>query len=350
MVMKKFLKSFAGLLLVFGLVSCSPREQSVREKEDIETQEVMKPKTCVYSLYENTENGSFQIYRDGEKFSSFSLAAGRRPLCMKLYSGDCYVLISSFEKDSVSFPSEIFKNGRQAMFFEKGFSASDFDVQGGHFYVLGGFSDTLISVFRDGLRKISIRNKGAKPLGLAVSGDDIYFSVEKNSVTEVYKNSEKIYEISGHCVNFEISDGDVYALSGGKIYRNEQVFMGGDNRYKFFDSELRAFPECFSVCGRECYTGVSAVLEGGKSYAAVFHNREHFMTVKPDDKPLGKSAFLTHCLAVSATSDGVYFVTENVGAKDGERQNVFHYYFNSTELFTVEPLSKGVKLLAVKGN
>ena len=351
--MKINFRFFSGLFLLVFLISCAGQEQPVREVQNTETQ--LKEQNgghFVYSLYENTENGSFQIYRDGEKFSSFRIDKCCKPLSMKLYSGDCYILVSQTQPDSVKKVSEIYKNGRSVMYFQADFSASDFEVQNGHFFVLGGFSDTTVTVFRDGLRKISIKGKGLKPSKIAVSGDDVYFAAEKNSVTEIYKNGEKIFDIPAlNCTCFDVCGDNVYVMAGGKIYRDGKIFMSGNVYYKFFDNNLNAAaPECFSANGTRCYIGVNSLMENSKKrYATVFEDKEHFNTVKPDDKPLGKSEFQTRCRAVSACNSGVYYVTQNVNPDKNKVQNIYHYYFNTEEMFKIEPMSEKVKLLYIKG-
>ncbi|MBQ5541220.1 MAG: hypothetical protein IIU03_13395 [Bacteroidales bacterium] len=347
--MKNIFYIFSGIFLF--LMSCAPsQEQQNTIEDDYEPEtEKVQQKKCIYSLFFDNTKNNYQLYRNNEKYAIFSTARGMNPIAIDAFSGDCYILVSGQKSDTLPPVSEILKNGRQAIVFGEGFSAKDFCIRKGHFYAVGCFGDSVITVFKDGLRCLTVERNGKTPVKISVNNENIFWAAEKGGKTEIYRNEELLYSIEGKCSNFEVADCGIHAMISGKIYCDGKIFMEGGNSYKFLNNDLTASPVCFSLSDRTCYTGVSSKLESnGHLLAGVFKYRDPFVTVKPDDKVLGKSDYQTECCAISATGNGVYFVTINFRTPE-RKQNIFHYYFDTEEFFSIETAGDYVKLLFVKG-
>lgn len=347
--MKNIFLTLSLFVLLFA--SCSNNQEMPKPQQEesghISKNEVHK--NYVYSLFMNSDQCSYQMYRNNEKFAIFNTETSRKVVAMEVYSGDCYLLISNSTKDSVNLPSEIYKNGKPAMIFQENFTATDFNIVDGHFYVLGSFADSVITVFKDGVRYFNTPKNGKKPLKIRFYDDMVYFVVYSSGKTEVYNEEKKLFEIEGECQDFAISDIGIYVMADGKIYHNGKMFMEGGNNYTFLRKELIAEPKFFSISDKYCYTGVDAALNKSLHYAGVFKNRDPFITIKPDDKPLGNSPYQTRCCGISACKNGAYFVTVNCIDEKNYCQNTFHYYFETDEVFSLEPSGENAKLLFIKG-
>ncbi len=306
-------------------------------------------KNYIFSLYKTSAKNTFQIYRNNEKFASFNLKDEIQPLAMHTYSGDCYILISNINNDSIKESAQIYKNGKTAMLFLPEFDAKDFDIYKAHFFAIGSFADTTISIYKDGLRIYDFEKKGRTPEHLTVYDDNIYYTLYKNNETTVYKEQKKLFSIPGHCTQFEVSALGVYILSNNKIYHDGKIYMEGGNSYTFFGNDLTAQAVCISASARNFYTGIMGELSPEKHYASVFQQREHFITIKPDDKPLGESKYQTRCCAVSACENGVYYITQKTLPAKEYTENIYHYYFNSEEVFQIEPSASNAELVYVNG-
>ncbi|MBQ3657692.1 MAG: hypothetical protein II956_12745 [Bacteroidales bacterium] len=347
--MKSIFYIFTGIFLF--LMSCAPVQEPQNTADgDIEiSSERVQQKKCVYSLFFDTQKNNYQLYRNNEKYAVFTTQKGMKPIAIDVFSGDCYILVSGRKVDSLPPTSEILKNGRQAIVFGEGFSAKDFCIKKGHFYAIGCFGDSVITVFKDGLKYFKTARNGKTPVNISVNNENVFWTAETDGKTEIYRNEDKLYEFNGNCEGLGVSDLGIYSMISDKLYCNEKIFMEGGNNYNFLKSNLIASPVCFSVSDRFCYIGVSSKLESNDHVlAGVFKNRDPFVTVKPDDKLLGKSDYQTECCAISAINNGVYFVTVNFRTPE-RKQNIFHYYFNTDEFFSLETSGDYVQLLFIKG-
>lgn len=334
------------------MLACTGRYNSDRDNNKDQNQQTAKShNNYAFSLFKRAGKHNYQIYRNNEKFASFHLTDDCKPISMRIFSDDCFLLISKGETDSVDKAAAIYRNGKQAMIMTPGFNATDFDINKGHFFVLGYFADSTIAIYRDGLPFIKRERDGYTPSNMFIFKDAIYYALTKNGTTEIWKNEQKQYEIPGTCSQLEISNQGIYAYADGKTYCNEKLFMSGNNYYWFFQKDIVANPVMFSLSSDKCYTAVVGRLEDvDKQYAAVFVNREHYITIKPDDKPIGTSKIETKCCAVAACNNGIYYITQNIGHNESFKEPVYHYYFNKQEEFTIQPTDSIAEFIMVKGH
>jgi hypothetical protein len=338
-------------VVLSALFSCGQTTEplNLQDKESKTKTTEVQQRRYIYSLFYDKKKNCYQLYRNNEKHAVFRTANGVKPVAVDVFSGDCYILTSGKSGDSLSRSCEILKNGRPAMFFNDGFSASDFCVENNKFYVLGYFADSVITVYKDGSPCLKLPKNSRNPLKISVNGDDVFWAAEKGGKVEIYRRDELLYTFDGECEGFEAADCGIHAMISGKIYCDGKIFMEGGNSYQFLGSNLIASPVCFSLSPKTCYIGVASKLESnGNLLAGVFKYRDPFFTVKPDDKAVGKSDYQTECCGISATGDGVFFVTVNF-RKSGIRFNTLHYYYNTEEIFNIEASDSENSLLFVKG-
>ncbi|MBQ9212592.1 MAG: hypothetical protein IJ150_01445 [Bacteroidales bacterium] len=345
-----FLIIIAGILI--WLSACSPTQMEQQNKTDNDTktnQENVQHTKNVYSLFYNEKDFSYQVFHNDKKQTSFRVLSGEKPVAADIFANDFYVLFSGFNKDSAANNSVIMKNGKPIIFFNKGFLAVDFCVKGCNFYVLGIVDDS-IAVFKNGSKRLVMPKGGLNPLKISVQDDDnIFFALESNGNSQIYKQGELLYSYDGQCEGLQSSNSSLYAMVSNKIYCDGKIFMEGGNNYDFLKKQLSATPTCFATSDRYCYIGVDSKLEtNGHTLAGIFRYREPYITIKPDDKALGKSDLQSQCCAISACNNGVYYATINYKS-NGRKLNNIHYHFNTEEIFSINIPDETTKLLYIKG-
>lgn len=314
---------------------------------DSDVQEVeAKAHHYVFSLYEGTGKDGYQIYKNGDKFAFFNLEEGRRLVDMRVHRNDCYVLVSEHITDSTSCPAEIYKNGHPAMRFDDGFRVTDFDLDNGHFLVLGHFGDTLTVVYKDGVKVLQCPySREWKPVGVSAWGQDLYIALQGENSIKVYKEDKFLRSYPGVKVDFRVSMMGVYMLTETTLYRDAENIMGHEY-YRYADKEMFADPKYLSISNDNSYVGAQSTIDGSKNYACVFRNREGFLTVKPDDKPIGKSEMQTYCTGVAVSNENVYSaVIKLTEAGDTLMPLSFIYYYNHDEAFHIDFPMAGANLL-----
>ncbi|MCQ2252925.1 MAG: hypothetical protein MJZ61_05695 [Bacteroidales bacterium] len=339
--MRRLYFSLFVLACLCALAACSGDKSGQNRHQNLEDDidNTSKPVNYVFSLFTNTGKDGYQIYRNSDKFVFFNIDESRRVVDMRAYNGDCYLLISEGMRDSVPVPAEIYKNGRPAIAFDRDFSAVDFDMEGGHFYVLGHYGDTVTVVFKDGARVFSTGYSSERPpVAVSISGQDIYMALQGENSVDVYKNDTKVYTYDGKCVDLRVSMLGIFMLAEDNLYRDSESIMKQEY-YRYADKEMLAYPSFISLSERNCFVGSRSHIlnHDEKYYACVFLNRQSYLTVKPDDKPIGVSPSQTYCAGVAICNEDVYTAVVKLN-ENGEpvQPLVYTYYFDNAEIFDME--------------
>ncbi|MCR5455481.1 MAG: hypothetical protein K6F33_10895 [Bacteroidales bacterium] len=341
-----------ALLVTAMLVGCGnsgqPREQA--NVSDAENEEPPVHRNPVLSLYES--DSSFFIYRNSDKIATFTLESGRVPIQMRSQNGDSFILVSeSRATDSAGSkrkPAEIFKNGRPIMELDSNLKALNFDMSERHFYVLGQLGDSVYTVYRDGLRVHSFPvGNGGKLVDMCVFQQEVYIARQRGKTVDVYKNSKKISSLPGTCVDFRVSLRGVYMLMPDTLYLDSQIIMH-EEYYRNADKELYANPTHLATSDKNVIVGGRARLDKSRTYATIFHNKQTYATIKPDDKHIGDSEFCTKCCGVAISDETLYYVTTNI-SPDGELVQPlrYDYYTDHSASFSIQFDHNEARLLMI---
>ncbi len=329
------------------ITGCSgqPTQQSHSEGENTQHESKKKKEPSVFSLFKQDNKEGLQLYHNSNRLATISIDNDREVLAMKVYKNSCYLLVSQLKSDTaIVQPSEIYKNGRPAMTFDSAFVAKDMDMNEGHFYVMGNMdgNDTII-VYRDGIKELAIPSRHRKACGLGSFRQDIYVAFQANDSIEITKNGDKIGSLPGICRDFRVSHIGYYTLTDSAVYSDLHRIMQHQEYYRSSDKELLATPMFLSISNTNCYVGAHATIINdfgqftGKYYAAVFRNKEGFLTIKPDNNPLGPSDIQTRCAGVATCDEDNYTASYRVTADEKPLSPcTFQYYLNDMEKFTID--------------
>jgi hypothetical protein len=343
------IKTFLAIVAIV-VAACSG--QSEQQTSSNNNQEEITPtkRPPVFSLFNNKERDRYQIYRNTDKLTSFSLTSGQYPLRMHSYHGDCYILVSR-QIDSTGIKSaEILKNGKPAMSFDSLFSVTDFDMDNGHFYVLGSFGDTSIYVLRDGIKNLSIKRKPNHiPLKISIFKQDIFVAIQHNDSVEIYRNDKHEFSLPGRCSDMRASYMGIFTVAGDTVFRDKKSFMWR-RKYQAFDTELlAAVPQMITLTNSNCYIGTTSTIDGEKTYTCIFRWQQNYTTTKPDDKPIGKSALSTTFAGITACGETeVYFASITLDEKmNPVIPREIHYFLNRDECFKIPLESADMQLFSM---
>lgn len=346
------------LFFAASVSSCGGGEQKPVQKAgaDEQLEETPAHRNPLFSLYHSKTDGTYMIYRNGEKISTFSLGDSRRPIKMCSRNGDCFVLVSESRRadstDSsgiaVRTPAEILKNGRRAMVMDNALKALDFDMSEGHFYVLGRLGDSVYTVYRDGLRILSYPvREGNKPVDMSVFQQTVYLAQQRGNTVDIYQGDKKISSLPGKCLDLKVSLRGVYTLVPDSLYLNNDIIMHNEF-YRQGDKEMRVNPTMLATSDKNLLVGGRATFDRRHTYASVFLNQQTYATVKPDDKRLGDSDLNTLCCGVALSGETVYYVTTNLSPSKEQMQPLtFVYHIDRFENFRIQFENQDVRLLMI---
>ncbi len=330
----------------------SQEQTSTTTEEDDEPPARRNP---VFSLFDSDGQGSYQLYRNSERIASFTLEHGQKPIELCSHNDDCYLLISGSQSkdttDSTPHNAEILKNGRRAMELDDRLQAMHFNIDEGHFYVLGKFGDSAYTVYRDGLRVLNFPAKaGCVPADFHVFGQAIYTAMQRGKTTDIYKDNNKLYSINGICKDIKVSFRGVYVLMEDTLYLDRSVLMYNEY-YRHSDKEMYAFPTMIATSDKDIFVGSRASFDKLHTYAGMFLNQQTYSTIKPDDKQIGISELSTVCCGV-AVSDETYYYAVAVLNPDMTMQTPITYHFctDHSESFVLKFDNDNARLLMMTSN
>ena len=348
----------AMFMVVVMLVnnSCSNSGQPPKlppEGYQEEEEEAPPHRNPVFSLYESDGKGAYLVYRNSEKIATFNLGSGRKPLEMRSHNGDCFILISESRRadttDTSCAPAEIYKNGRRAMVMDDNFKAITFDMDAGHFYVLGRYGDSVYTVYRDGLRALTFPvRRDSKPVDMSVFGQTVYVAEQRGDMVDIYKDNNRMYNLHGVCHDLEVSLRGVYLLTNDTLYLDKSVIMH-QYYYRNADKEMYADPTLLAVSDKNLLVGARSSFDKERhTYACVLLNQQPYTTVKPDNQWLGDSELNTRCCGVAISDETMYFVTTKLTPEKRQMQPVtYNYHIDHAESFALQfedPATRLVKL------
>ena len=330
----------------------SQEQTSTTTEEDDEPPARRNP---VFSLFDSDGEGSYQLYRNSERIASFTLEHGQKPIELCSHNDDCYLLISGSQSkdttDSTPHSAEILKNGRRAMELDDRLQAMHFNIDEGHFYVLGKFGDSAYTVYRDGLRVLNFPVKaGCVPADFHVFGQAIYTAMQRGKTTDIYKDNNKLYSINGICKDIKVSFRGVYVLMEDTLYLDRSILMYNEY-YRHSDKEMYAFPTMIATSDKDVLVGSRASFDKLHTYAGMFVNQQTYSTIKPDDKQIGISELSTVCCGV-AVSDETYYYAVAVLNPDMTMQTPITYHFctDHSESFVLKFDNDNARLLMMTSN
>ena len=330
----------------------SQEQTSTTTEEDDEPPARRNP---VFSLFDSDGEGSYQLYRNGERIASFSLEHGQKPIELCSHNDDCYLLISGSQSkdttDSTPHSAEILKNGRRAMELDDRLQAMHFNMDEGHFYVLGKYGDSAYTVYRDGLRVLNFPVKeGSVPADIHVFGQTIYTAMQHGKTTDIYKDNQKLYSVNGICKDLKVSFRGVYVLVNDTLYLDRNVLMTNEY-YRHSDKEMYAFPTMIAISDKNVLVGSRASFDKLHTYAGMFVNQQTYSTIKPDDKHIGTSELSTVCCGV-AVSNETYYYAVAVLNPDMTMQTPITYHFctDHSESFVLKFDNDNARLLMMTSN
>ena len=330
----------------------SQEQTSTTTEEDDEPPARRNP---VFSLFDSDGEGSYQLYRNGERIATFTLDNGQKPVEMCSQNNDCYILISAPQSkdstDTLPHNAEIYKNGRRAMELDEKFEAMHFNMDEGHFYVLGKYGNSEYTVYRDGLRVLNFPIKeGSVPADIHVFGQTIYTAMQRGKVTDIYKDNQKLYSVNGICKDIKVSFRGVYVLVDDTLYVDRNVLMSNEY-YRHSDKELYARPTMIATSDKNVLVGSRASFDKLHTYAGMFVNQQTYSTIKPDDKHIGTSELSTVCCGV-AVSNETYYYAVAVLNPDMTMQTPITYHFcaDHSESFVLKFDNDNARLLMMTSN
>ncbi len=343
------------LIAAAMITGCSGHSnRQTHSDDDNAKHESPRKETSVFSLFKQDNKDGLQLYHNSNRLATISIDNDREVLAMEAYKSSCYLLVSQLATDSaIVKPSEIYKNGRPAMTFDSAFVAKDMDINEGHFYVMGNMAgcDTII-VYRDGIKELTIPSSHRKACGMGSFKQDIYVAFQAHDSVEITKNGDKIGTVPGLCRDFQVSHIGYYTLTDSAVYSDLHRIMQHQEYYRNADKELLATPMFLSISNTNCYVGAHATIINdfgqftGKYYAAVFRNKEGFLTIKPDSNPLGPSDLQTRCAGVATSDDMNYTASYRVNSEGKPLTPcTFQYYLNDMEKFTIDFGDNNARLL-----
>jgi len=302
----------------------------------------------VFSLFDIDGHGTYHVYRNGEKAASLTLGDGRVPIGMCTQNGDCYILVSESHKKSPNrdtdttsagtpppaadspkwSPAEIYKNGRRAMVLDDRLHAISFDMDEGHFYVLGKLGDSVYTVYRDGQRVINYpARQDGEAVDMAVFQQSVYVARQRGKSIDVYNGDKKLYSLAGKCRDLKVSLRGVYVLVDDSLYLDRSVIMH-DEYYRKADKELYAKPTMIAVSEKNVLVGGRAAFDKKHTYACIFQNQQAYATIKPDSKNIGESDLSTRCCGVAVSDETMYYAT-TILSPDMKQESPSAYYIHT---------------------
>ena len=345
----------ATITIAAGCGGSEPTQQQANNAIDEEEEELNTRRNPVFSLFDSDGQGSYQLYRNSDKIATFTLEGGQKPLEMCSHGDNCYILVSRSQAkdstDSVSLNAAILKNGRRIIEFDDNLQAMHFNMDEGHFYVLGKLGDTEYTVYRDGLRALSFPAKdGSVPADIHVFGQTIYTAMQRGKTTDIYKDNQKLYSVNGTCKDLKVSFRGVYVLVDDTLYVDRNVLMSNEY-YRHSDKELYAFPTMIATSDKNVLVGSRASFDKLHTYAGMFVNQQTYSTIKPDDKHIGTSELSTVCCGV-AVSNETYYYAVAVLNPDMTMQTPITYHFctDHSESFVLKFDNDNARLLMMTSN
>ncbi|MBO7440317.1 MAG: hypothetical protein J6U21_11650 [Bacteroidales bacterium] len=345
-----------ALLTVF-VASCGSSNQQQTETTNTadETADNSIWHNPVFSLFDTDGQGSYQLFRNKEKIATFSFEDGRKPLEMCSHNDDCFILVSATPQkdttDSIKHSAEIFKNGRRVMELDDRLEALQFDMDEGHFYVLGKYDDSEYTVYRDGLRTLTFPAKtNSRPTDLCVFGQTIYVVMQRGNSSDLYKDNNKMYSIDGHCIDLQVSFRGIYMLMEDTLYLDRNVIMYNEY-YRYSDKEMYSFPSMIATNDKDVLVGAHASFDKQHTYASFFLNMQTYATIQPDDKHIGDSELSTVCCGVALSNETCYYTTTILTAdKEIMKPITYNYYTDHNESFSLQFENENARLLMMSSN
>lgn len=348
---KHHIPYFAAAMLIATLcIGCACTTPQQTQVNSYDEEEAAQPahRNPVFSLFES-EN-SYHVYRDGERISSFTLSQGRRPIDIRTRYGDCYILVSESRHtdttDTSFAPAEILKNGRKAMILDDALTAISFDMDEGHFYVLGRLGDSVNTIYRDGLRihSFPVQND-RRPVDMFVYEQSIYLAWQHGRQVDIYKDNNKILSHPGICKDLAVSLRGVYLLTNDSLFHDDQLIMYNEY-YRNADRELYATPIMIAVNDKDIVAGCRSSFDKEHTYSCIFLNQQPYATIKPDEQSIGRSKFSTRCCGVAVSGETLYYATINLAADMLPMQPyTFRYHTDHDESFAIKFGEKKATLL-----
>lgn len=343
------IKTFFAIVAIVAAACSGQTENQTSSNNNEEVISTIK-RPPLFSLFNNKERDRYQIYRNADKLTSFSLSSGQRPLRMHSYHGDCYILVSRHADSTGIKSAEILKNGKPAMTFDSLFSVYDFDMYNGHFYVLGTFGDTAIYILRDGVKNMRIKQEPNRtPLKISIFDQDIFIAIQHNDSVEIYHNDKHEFSLPGQCYDMKSSYMGIFTIAGDTVFRDKNSFMYR-RKYQAFDTELlAAAPQMITLSNSNCYIGTTSTIDDSKKYTCIFRWQQNYTTIKPDDKRIGKSALSTTFAGITACGESeVYFASITLDEKKNPTiPREIHYYLNRDECFKIPLESADMELFSM---
>ncbi len=333
-------------------ISCGGGSTPV-ERTNTEPEPEPEHHNPVFSLFEGDD--SYHVYRNSERLANFPIENSRRVIDLKSYKNDCFILISEGQtQDSAApqpIPPEIYKNGRKAMTFDPSLKAVAFDMDEGHFYVLGLLGDNVYTIYRDGLRVMDLAKKqDTKPVDISVFGQTIYTAMQHGSSVEIFKDKNRMFSIPGKCKDIQVSLRGVYTLCDDTLYLDNSAIMRNEY-YRNADKEMHAVPKLLAVGNKHMLVGCSSSFDAEHTYCCIFKNQQPMITTSPDEQRIGKSTMSTKCVGVAISNETMYY-TDIVLTPDFEPAEplTFRYYTDHDKIFNITFTNPQTKLLFTTSN
>ena len=345
------------ILTAILAVSCGNSEPAQTQTNNIEEEEDEQPSrhNPVFSLFDSDGQGSYLLYRNDSKIASFTLDAGKKPLGLCSNNDDCYILVSGAQAkdttDTASHNAEILKNGRHIIEFADNFQAMHFNMDEGHFYVLGKLGDSEYTVYRDGLRTLSYPvTQGSTPADMYVFGQTIYVAMQRGNATDIYKDKQKLYSINGVCKDIKVSFRGIYALMEDTLFLDRNVLMSNEY-YRHSDKEMYAFPTMVATSDKDVLVGSRSSFDKLHTYAGLFVNLQTYATIKPDDKHIGVSELSTVCCGVAISNETFYYTIAVLNPDMTMTTPIaYHFYSDHNENFVLKFDNDKARLLMMTSN
>lgn len=349
------LAMLVATIIAAGCGSSEPTQQQANNAAVEEEEELNTRHNPVFSLFDSDGQGSYQLYRNSERIASFSLEHGQKPIELCSHNDDCYLLISGSQSkdttDSTPHSAEILKNGRRAMELDDRLQAMHFNMDEGHFYVLGKYGDSAYTVYRDGLRVLNFPAKaGSVPADFHVFGQVIYTAMQRGKTTDIYKDNQKLYSINGICKDIKVSFRGVYVLVNDTLFLDRNVLMTNEY-YRHSDKEMYAFPTMIATSDKEIFVGSRASFDKLHTYAGMFLNLQTYSTIKPDDKQIGTSELSTVCCGVAISNETHYYAVAVLNPDMTMTTPItYHFCTDHSESFTLKFDNDNARLLMISSN
>lgn len=341
-------------IMATGCGNSAPTQTQTNYNEE-EEEAIDTRHNPVFSLFDSDGQGSYQLYRNDTKIASFTLEGDKKPIELCSHNDDCYLLISGSQSkdttDSTPNGAEILKNGRRAMELDDQLQAMHFNMDEGHFYVLGKYGKSEYTVYRDGLRVLNFPVKeGSIPADFHVFGQTIYTAMQRGKTTDIYKDNNKLYSINGICKDIKVSFRGVYVLMEDTLYLDRSVLMYNEY-YRHSDKEMYAIPTMLATSDKDVFVGSRASFDKLHTYAGMFLNQQTYSTIKPDDKHIGESELSTVCCGVAISNETYYYA---VAVLNPDMTMVtpitYHFCTDHSESFTLKFDNDNARLLMMTSN